>query len=309
MSPARNKRSKGGMAFRLTDRDMAIIRAVNRYRYLRSGQINRLFFPENTSKQSCQKRLKYLFHNGYLDRIFPYVQLGAQDAGASSDVAYRLDKQGVTYLEDSGEDVVFPTRKRRVRHEFLQHALDLSEFRVCLELGLEALPGYQLRLFVPDFLQKEGATGLTGLKRYRLYDEIRDPATGEMVVFYPDAMMVLEATAAEARRLYFVEIDRGTEGLQTIRRKIRAYQLYARNKLFAKFGKFQNFAVLFQTSSERRAANMVKLAAEMDFGLQLLVTHAAVVTEQTLLTAPIWSRSEGEPISLIKPQVLLEEKA
>jgi hypothetical protein len=307
MSPARNKRSKGGMAFRLTGRDMGIIQAVNRYRYLRSGQINRLFFPENTSKQSCQKRLKYLFHNGYLDRIFPYVQLGTEEKDASSDVAYRLDKQGVTYLEDSGEEVIFPTRKRRVRHEFLRHALDLSEFRVCLELGLAALPGYQLRLFVPDFLQKEGATGLTGLRRYRLYDEIRDPATGEMVVFYPDAMMVLEATGADARRLYFIEIDRGTEGLQTIRRKMRAYQLYARNRVFAKLGKFQNFTVLFQTSSERRAANMVRLVAEMDSGLQVLVTHAAAVTEKTLLTEPVWSRSEGEPISLIKPQVLLDK--
>lgn len=294
------------MAFRLTDRDMAIIRAVNRYRYLRSGQINRLFFPGNISKQSCQKRLKYLFHNGYLDRIFPYVQLGTENKEASSDVAYRLDKKGVEYLSSIDDDVIYPTRKRRVRHEFLQHSLDLSEFRVCLELALAALSGYQLRLFVPDFLQKEGATGLTGFKRYRLYDEIRDPATGEMVVFYPDAMVVLEAIGSEARRLYFVEIDRGTEGLQTIRRKIRAYQLYARNKLFAKFGPFQNFAVLFQTSSERRAANMVKLIAEMDYGLQVLITHAAIVTEETVLTDPIWQQREGNSLSLIKPKNFLE---
>jgi hypothetical protein len=129
-----------------------------------------------------------------------------------------------------------------------------------------------------------------------------------MVVFYPDAMVVLEATGTSARRLYFVEIDRGTEGLQTIRRKIRAYQLYARNKLFSKFGKFQNFAVLFQTSSERRAANMIKLVAEMDYGLQILVTHAAAVSEQSILDAAIWQQSEGEPMSLIKPQVRLEER-
>lgn len=300
MSKARNRRAKGGLAFRLTDRDMAIIRAVNRYRYLRTGQINRLFFPENTSKQSCQKRLKYLFHNGYLDRIFPYVQLGTENGGASSDVAYRLDKEGVSFLEESEDEVLYPTRKRRIRHEFLQHALDLSEFRVCLELAIAALPQIQLRLFVPDFMQKEGASGLTGLKRYRLYDEIRDPATGETVVCYPDAMVVLEAVGTDARRLYFVEIDRGTEGLQTIRRKLRAYQLFAKNKLFAKYGPFKNFTVLFQTSSERRAANMVKLIGEMDYGLQVFVCHAAAVTDQTLLISPIWTGADGKAISLIK---------
>lgn len=303
MSPARNKRNKGGLAFRLTNRDTSIIRAVNRYRYLRTGQINRLFFPENTSKQSCQKRLKYLFHNGYLDRIFPYIQLGGQTQEASSDVAYRLDKHGIEYLEDCDEDIPFPVRKRRVRHEFLQHALDLSEFRVCLEIALQKLPHVQLRLFVPDFLQKkEGATGLTGQKRYRLYDEIRDPATGEMIVFFPDAMVVLEATGTTARRLYFVEIDRGTEGLQTIRRKIRAYQLYARNNLFAKYGKFQNFTVLFQTSSPKRATNMTKLIAEMEAGKQFLVSHAAAVNDSSILTKPIWSPCSGDPMCLVKPR-------
>lgn len=306
MSPALNRRAKGGVRFRLTERDISIIHAINRYRYMRTGQINRLIFQGNKSKQSCQKRLKYLFHNGFLDRIFPYIQQGVDD-GETSDLAYRLDKQGVEYLRGSGEDIPYSTRNRRIKYEFLQHALDLSEFRVNLELALQDMPHIQLRLFVPDFMQKEGATGLTGLHRYRLYDEIRDPGTGEMVIFRPDAMVVLEAVRSQARRLYFVEIDRGTEGLQVIRRKIRAYQLYSRNQLFSKFGKFQDFSVLFQTSSERRTTNMVKLAGEMDFGANLFASYVKDVSEKTLLTGAIWQRSAGEPMSLLKPQVHLED--
>jgi hypothetical protein len=306
VSSPRNQRPKGGSTFRLVDRDLEIIRAVNRFRYLRTSQIHRLLFGANTSKQSCRRRLKYLWQNQYLDRIFPFIQLGVgKEDDGSSDVAYRLDKRGVQYLQDSDIAIPYPYRKRRVKHEFLQHALDLSEFRVNLELAVNALPNIDLKRFVPDFMQQEGVSSLTGYKRYRLYDEIRDPTTGEMVVFYPDAAFVLQVPGTSAARLYFLEIDRGTEGMETIRRKLRAYQIYARNKVFAKFGKFSSFTVLFQSNSPRRAKNLVRLLGDIETIASVVVTDHKQVTPDTVLTGKIWRATESEAINLIRPEKLL----
>ncbi|MBI5186178.1 MAG: hypothetical protein HZA01_10705 [Nitrospinae bacterium] len=59
---------------------MEILKAVNRYRYLRSGEIERLIFAENGTTQSAHRRLKYLFHNHYLGRIQPLIRPGKGSA-------------------------------------------------------------------------------------------------------------------------------------------------------------------------------------------------------------------------------------
>jgi len=302
VSLSRSKRAKGGVAFRLTDRDGDILKAVNRYRYTRTGQINRLLFRGNTSTQSCQKRLKLLFHNGYLDRIEPFLQQGGTEQ--SADVAYRLDAKGVQYLTDFDISIPYPTRKRGVKHQFLLHALDLSEFRLHLELAIENTETLLLRRFVPDFMQKEGAASLTGYRRYRLYDEIRDPVTGETVIFYPDAAFILQSASSDTARLFFLEIDRGTEGLETIRRKLAAYHLYATQGLFQKFGKYDRFVVLFQTNSVKRAENMVRLVRETVCQPTVLVTDHRQVTHDTVLDGSIWRDKTGEAKSLIRPRKL-----
>lgn len=298
LSSPQTQRKKGGIAFRLTDRDAAIIKAVNAFRYMRTGQINRLVFSENTSPQSCQKRLKLLYHNKYLDRVPPFLQQGNQDQNA--DMAYRLDFMGARYLDDFGIPVLYSRKKTRVKHNFLLHALDLSEFRLNLELALAQSENLAMRKFIPDFLQKEGQPNLMGLNRYRLYDEISDPATGQKAIFYPDALVVLENTKAESKRLFFVEIDRGTEGLETIRRKIAAYHLYATYNQQSKFGPYAKFVVLFQTNSPRRAENMVRLINEMQCQPTVLVTDHKEVTPKTILKGEIWRTVQGKIISLIR---------
>ena len=302
MSLSRSKRAKGGVAFRLTDRDGDILKAVNRYRYMRTGQINRLLFQGNTSTQSCQKRLKLLFHNGYLDRIEPFLQQGSTEQSAG--VAYRLDAKAVQYLTDFDIPIPYLTRKRRVKHQFLLHALDLSEFRLHLELAIEDTEALLLRRFVPDFMQKEGAASLTGYRRYRLYDKIRDPVTGETVIFYPDAAFILQSATSEAARLFFLEVDRGTEGLETIRRKLAAFHVYAAQGLFKKFGPYERFVVLFQTSTPKRAENMVRLVRETVCQPTVLITDHRQVTADSVLHQPIWRDKSGEPKSLVQPRKL-----
>lgn len=295
---SQTKRKKGGIPFRLTERDIDILKAVNRYRYLRTVQVQRLVFAENGSIQSARRRLRLLFHNGYLGRIHPFLQQGNKEQ--SADIAYYLGKVGQEALDELGETVFRYSKANQVRHKFLLHALDLSEFRLNLELALIGEARLALRRFIPYFDMKEGVTSVTGKNRYRLFDKIRDPLTGRDIVIYPDAALILETVPGAKKRLLFAEIDRGTEGLERIREKLFGYQLYMKNRVFAKYGSFDRFTVLFQTTSDRRALNMASLAQSMTLDFNLFVTGFENVSPESLLHGEIWMERDGNRRALLQ---------
>ncbi len=297
-SLSRSTPKKGGVAFQLTERDMGIIRAVGQYRYLRSGQIHRLFFSENKTVQSARRRLKLLFHNKYLERIAPFVQVGHKDQ--ETELAYCLGLKGFALLEELGE-IHTPYRKaKQVKHQYLQHAIDLSEFRLNLELAIAPLDNLEISRFTPYFEIKEARQGLYGKKRFKLYEEYIQPITGKKLVIYPDALIILSVPNTNQKRLVFVEIDRGTEGLEQIRQKLLGYHHSSINKTFCKYGDFSGFLVLFQTSSPRRVKNIVQVVSDTVCDPLVLTTDHQSVTPESVLNHPVWMEASGAFRSILK---------
>lgn len=286
------------VAFVLTDRDLAILRAVNRYRYLRTGQIKRLVFPENTTEQSARRRLKYLFHNGYLGRVMPFVRIG----DGSSETAYYLDRAGRDILSQAGEEIASYAVGSQVKHQFLDHALDISEFRVHLELALAEHASVEIHRFTADFELKTHTADAIGKRRYRLFDEVAHPVTRGTYVVYPDALIVLKGKGSleQYQRLYFVEIDRGTETLNVIKDKVIGYSLYLKQNVFAKFGKFTTFVVLLQTNSAKRAENIRHFLTGVDGAELVWITDASQVKQDTIATSPIWQDHELKTRAILK---------
>jgi hypothetical protein len=289
--------------FRLTDRDIAILRVVGRYRYLRTGQIKRLLFPENTTKQSVLRRLRCLADPAwdYLRKIQPYVQAGR----AAPETAYFLGRAGAELLEARGEPAPAYARGNpgRVRHLFLEHALELSEFRVNLELALRGTPSVALQRFTADFELKEQSAKGMGLKGYKLYHTVVDAPSRRSFEVYPDALIILRGTGeyASVQRLYFLEIDRGTERLEQVRQKILGYHCFREQGVFRKYGRFHQdrFRVLLQTSSPKRAANLRALLRGSDGEDLVLITAAEEVREDTILKQPVWERTDGRRFPLV----------
>ena len=294
---SRSVPKKGGVPLQLQERDTAIIQAVHRYRYLRTGQINRLFFPENKTVQSARRRLKLLFHNKYLERIAPFIQEGNNDQ--DTEFAYCLGSAGRSLLEASGEPVSTYKKVKMVKHQYLQHAIDLSEFRLTLELAIASLDRLQIDRFISYFETKEDRQRLNGKKRYRIYEEYTQPITGKKLVVYPDAVVILSAIGSDQKRLIFVEIDRGTEGLSKIRDKFLGFQHSFVNKTFCKYGQFDRFVLLIQTSSPKRAKNIAQVAKETVFDPLVLITDHQSVTPESILNAPIWMEKHSGTRSLI----------
>lgn len=286
------------VSFALTERDIAILKAVNRCRYLRTGQIKRLVFPENRSIQSTRRRLKYLYHSGYLGRVMPFVQIGS----GGEETAYFLDQPGQELLHDLGESVLSYQKSGQVRRTFLHHALDLSEFRVCLELALGTQDRVELHRFTADFELKTHMDRTAGKHRYKLYQEITHPTTRRSYVVYPDALIILKGVGKYERFgvLYFLEIDRATESLGVIRDKFRGYLLYLRHGMFKKYGEFTSFKVLLQTTSQKRIDNIAADLHEYPNSDMVLLAHHEHVNEDSVLFDAIWRKTSGEMTALLR---------
>ena len=118
----------------LTERDREIIRLVHRHRFLRSHQIMALL---GGSPQQLSRRLKLLYHHGYLER--PRSQLQYYERGGSKSVAYGLGNKGGTLLKQKLGIVMSPVswgeKNRAVGRIYLEHALLVSDVMVALELA------------------------------------------------------------------------------------------------------------------------------------------------------------------------------
>lgn len=295
---SKHKREPSGIKFVLTDRDIEILKAVNRCRYLKTSQIKKLVFADNKTIQPTRRRLKYLYHNKFLDRVVPFVQIGKGEA----ETAYFLDKEGTELLKDSEEEIYVYSKTGQVKHHFLSHALGISEFRINLEIALKNHTVIDLKRFTADFEIKAHTKEAVGKKIYKLFDEVTHPINKGRYIVYPDALIVFQGKGkySEYQKLFFLEIDRGTEGLSRIQNKIVGYHIYFQQKIFTKFGKFKDFTILLQTNSTKRAQNIRKSLTDLNGTQFLWITTHNKANEKTILHNPIWQDHELNMRSLLK---------
>lgn len=286
------KRSPERVSFSITDRDIEILQALNRYRYLRTGQIHDLLFGENGTQQSARRRLRNLYHHNYIARAQPFVKLGEP----VPEIAYYLSNKGRDVLREHGEVVRFWRKASEVKYQFLEHALALSGFRVKLEKAVAMIDGASIGRFIPDFEMRDEAEKYVGKKRYLLYRELVHPANRKTYIVHPDALIELryEKDGKSASRLVFVEIDQGTQSLERIRDKVTGYHLAKEQKLFQQYGGYLDFLLLFQAQSEKRCKNILESLVDHVAGGIVRAATASELSPQSILTEPVWRDIQGE---------------
>jgi len=138
--------------FTLTARDVEILEAVHRYRYLEARHIRALV---GGSGQQITRRLQGLFHNGYVGRYARRERMRLElDPGAPL-IAYGLELHGARALErrraaDAAnlgaevEQVRWKKEYTRRTEWFLEHHLMVSNFRCVLEVALRETPNTEL---------------------------------------------------------------------------------------------------------------------------------------------------------------------
>jgi hypothetical protein len=216
-----------GLLERTSERDRAILQALHDYRYLLTGQVQRLYFRQVISKlaatRATNRCLLRLEEWGLL--ITLKRRIGGVRAGSSSYVwtltptGYRL----LGLLNDlsvnaGGNDTTRPARKRTYEPSpaFLQHTLAVAEVAVRLtELAVSRKVGLLERQTEPDCWRNyTNAGGTASTLRPDLF-AVTSPITGGASGTYED--------------YWFIEVDLATESPAVVVRKCQQYLSYLRS--------------------------------------------------------------------------------
>lgn len=275
----------------ITERDVRVVCAVCTHRYLTGTQIQRLYFPSETTRN---RRLRRLIEAGLItpftvygvpERIFALTRDGARLAAA---------ERGAT-LEDLRWR---PHRKKPSDYYFMRHFLALNDFRIALAQAVEAAPDLALCGFIPEYY---GARR-RGRPPERVITDEASALTGreETITHTPDAVFALRKEEREA--LFFLEVDRGTEPLSNpergVLKMLRFYMGYQAAGGFRGYaGRFgaaplKLFRTLVVTSSNERLQNMAE-AARSFFPERL---HRALTLVWGAATGDVDARTVLKPV-------------
>lgn len=256
----------------LTDRDREIVATVNAYQALLGKQLERLFF---TSRSTAQYRLQRLYQHEFLDRHFMTV---VSTAPAASPMIYTLGKRGAYLL--SQEKGYLPSQLRRfpkvIKWQFMEHLLAINEVRLAITLACQA-PGFTLEAWLdepifrgaPEYVQVSDGKGKTSEKP-----------------IFPDGYVRIKTPQGTAH--CFLEVDRATEQQSKFRPQVDVYEAYVASGQYQRRFSPKSMRVLIVTTTAERMQNLKKTVAAAGGDEKYWFTTFSQVTEETVLTAPIW---------------------
>jgi len=214
-----------------TPRDMAILTALDSYRYLDRSQLQTLFFE---GPRSCQYRLRWLVDRG-LVRTWHVVMRPGRVCRSS---IYLLSRRGAgalaEWLDEEPMQYVRRAEHALERRFHLVHQLEANQFFVDLAAATRGLPGCGLYHWVGEHgVQTAYAEG----------DERGPIPDGWGRVLTPDREVLIH-----------LEWDRGTEQPRRLRAKLAAYVGYFNDRPGASANQ-----ILFVAPTEQRERQILSL--------------------------------------------------
>lgn len=209
-APRVTQRRLRAIEARLSDRDLAVLSSVGRFRFLTAEHIEAMHFSDHASVESggrtCRRVLVRLRRErvlGVLNRRVGGVRAGSQGLVYFVDtVGERIQRQGEAIRRGSR----FPEPSAR----FLDHTLVIADVAVGIKATADAL-GAEVVHVAPE---KEA--------RRQYTDRL-----GGAQVLRPDLYVELAARPGdEDVQAFFVEVDLGHESLPTVLRKCQQYEAY-----------------------------------------------------------------------------------
>lgn len=197
MQPSKRAVTERGSGRPLSARDTAVVELVGRFRLMTAEQVRAVVFPGQASKTPFDRCMARLVAGGYLTRLARFV---GGFGGGSGQYVYQLGRAGWRSLGRTGT-------YRPLRVVDL-HTLTISQCFVDLH-ALERAGQLQVLAFQPEpgsHLQVAG------------------------VSLTPDAAVELGEPTRRLKFRYWLEVDRSTENMDTIKDKCvrywRAYQAW-----------------------------------------------------------------------------------
>ena len=281
-----------------TERDRNIIQLIHRHRFLRSHQIIALL---GGSPQQVSRRLKLLYHHGYLER--PRAQLQYYERGGSKSIAYGLGNKGGALLKQEYGIAVHPDSWSEKNHVigrvYLEHTLFVADVMASLELA--GRKRGDVRLLYEDQL------GL--LVEKQSFQWRVKMQNGLKLGVVPDRVFALEYTdqSGQVQRTYFfLEADRGTmpvvrKGLAqtSFYRKLLAYEATWTRKIRQRHLGIHRFRVLTVTTSAARVKSLVDACSQLERGHGLFLFADREILSGDMFSSRWQTGRPGETGSLL----------
>lgn len=295
-------------AFRITERDVAIIAHVARYRFLNSTQISEL---DGGSHAQVLRRLRNLWAAGFLDRPkHQHAYLANWTDEGNRPLTYALGRLGAKLLREHGvavnDKLDWQQKNSRVGALHLAHTIETATAIIQFTLdahaaGLELVDHHELLPTMPEKTQK-----LRNPFCIRVTVSVPGSARPVIIGVVPDRLFSL--VSADGRRNAALELDRGEMSVNakslkksSYRRKLLGYFHAWKQKRHTEAWGFQSFRCLTITRSEKRIDSMLAVQREITngtaAGLFLYSTPERLSELGPLGKA--WRSSEADDIALL----------
>jgi hypothetical protein len=272
---------------RETATDRHVVELVYAYRLLSQEQLQRLI---GKSRSRVQQILMRLYHHEYLERLFLPVWFDGR-----SPTLYILAKRGVQLLQGLGMTDFSGQPTPKLSSLFLEHTLAINDVRIAVA---QATPATTWQL--TDWLTE------AALKSH--YDRVTlqiGKQRPQKLSLIPDGYFRLEQPQQKLRTHFFLELDRGSMTQARFLTKVYAYLAYHQSGQYEKRYQAKGFRVLtvVDTPRQERVQHLLNATAQVrDIGRRFWFTHLSQLTDQNILTAPIWQVA-GSPdaVALLTP--------
>jgi hypothetical protein len=243
---------------KITERSLAIIETIARYRFLLARDVVRLV---GRNEDVTHRHLQQLYHRDLVNRFtlpssrtgeFIYFLDNAAGLRQLSEVSSLredlLDWEGIRANREKYSE----SATRSVgRFLFIEHELMISSFHADLETSARAEGGAEIKRWV------QGPA---------LWNSVR-VGPKRTLPHRPDALFTLyfpNAVEGQQHANYLYEADRGTSSLPRIREKLEAHlQFFMQGKHIEAYGFRKLRAVLVETLTEERARQIRRVATEL----------------------------------------------
>jgi|KBSSwiStaDraftv2_1062776.scaffolds.fasta_scaffold44592_3 hypothetical protein len=296
--------------FRITDRDLEILRTVARYRFMTSEQIARylIMLDPATSSQQVLRRLQLLFYHCYLDRPRQqHLQLST-----FSHLVYGLGREGARAIVDAAPHIdphlEWSTKNARATTPHIVHTLETTEAMLHFERACRARGDLGL-LDHHDLIPYFPAPTRDLADPFRLRVAVEHDGHTVALNAIPDRLVSVVLPDNRRYNLCF-EIDRATmsiaarrlSGKSSFGRKIRAYYAAWQHDRHRDQWGFQGFRVLSVVPSEQRIKGMLtaqrKITSNRAAAMFLYTTPQRLAEHGAF--APIWISADGDGQRLLQ---------
>jgi Replication-relaxation len=304
-------------SFRLTERDLEMVRFIARNRFASTRQIVRYVAAHpkaeewGASARGIANRLRLMFDHDIIGRPeHQYYLLRASPALGNPDLVYALGRQGAKLLAEPGDRVNpaldWNKKNADVVPFTLSHEIEVAQTMLDFGLACRAsTPSIELldqdRLF--EFLPEEtrGSPKPFACKLKVKLSQLKDPLA---ITIIPDRLFRFRAW-----NNFALEQDRGTmtigtertplSGRSSFRKKLIGYSNIWNQKLHTKRWGFTRFRVLTITTSESRIRAILEAQRQVAnaHGLFLYSTGDRIAEHGIL--GRCWMSADSDHASLI----------